>query len=62
MSKLIETSLIIRKENVFDTIRRNLLKMFYKNEYNLIRRIDSLMTPKREKTHNIVIPKEIKKF
>ena len=62
MSKIIETSLVIRKETIFDTIRRNLLKVFYKNEYDLIRRVDDLITPKRKKIDNIVIPKEMKKF
>lgn len=61
MSKIIETSLVIRKETVFDTLRRNLLKMFYKNEYDLISRVDNLMIPKRKKIDNIVIPKEMKK-
>ncbi len=61
MSKIIETSLIIRKETVFDKIRQSLLKRFYKNEYNLIKRVDNLMTPKRMKIKDVIIPQEIGK-
>ena len=61
MSKIVETSLILRKETKFDKIRKNLFMIFFKEEYLLMQRIDNLMMPKRINPSKIIIPKEIGK-
>lgn len=62
MSKIIETSLIIKRETVIDKIRKSLLVLIYKNDYQMIQRLDELIMPKRPKQNSkIVIPQEIGK-
>lgn len=61
MSKVVETSLVLRKETKFDKLRKNLFMMFFREEYLLMQRIDELITPKRINTSKIIIPKEIGK-
>lgn len=61
MSKVVETSLVLRKETKFDRLRKNLFMTFFREEYLLMQRIDELMTPKRVNISKIVIPKEIGK-
>lgn len=61
MSKIVQTSLIVRKETKFDKIRRSLLMLFWGEEYYLIQRIDKLMEPKRINPSKIIIPREIGK-
>ena len=60
MAKIVENSLIIRKESKFDKIRKNLFMIFFKEQYYLSKRIDKLVMPKRPNKNDIVIPKEIK--
>ncbi|MCI8411298.1 MAG: hypothetical protein HFJ40_02405 [Clostridia bacterium] len=61
MSKVVETSLVLKKETKFDKMRKNLFMIFFKEEYLLMQRIDELMTPKKVNTSKILIPKEIGK-
>lgn len=60
MSKVVEKSLIIKKETPFDKLREALLMMFFKEEYYLEKRLEELTRPKSINISNIVIPKEIK--
>ena len=60
MSNLLETGLIVRKETVFDKIRKSLLMLICQKDYQMIQRLDELMMPKRPNQNSkIVIPKEI---
>lgn len=62
MSKVIETSLILRKETVIDKIRKNLFMLIFQKDYQMIQRLDELIMPKRPKKNSkIVIPKEMGK-
>ena len=57
-----ETSLVIRKENVYEKIRKNLLILIFQKDYQMIQRLETLMKPRRPKPNaKIVIPKEIGK-
>ena len=58
--KVIEKSLVIRKENPFDKVRRALVMMFFREEYEVERKLDGLMNYKKVDVSKIVIPKEIK--
>lgn len=62
MENLVQKSLIIRKETIFDKIRKNLLKIFYKKEYIMIEKLDILEQQRipKPKQNEIIIPKEIK--
>ncbi len=62
MKKIVETSLIIRKETKFDKIRDALFNLFFHEEYEMMHRLDELLKIKRVETNKIVIPREIKKF
>ena len=62
MKKIVETSLIIRKETKFDKIRDALFNLFFHEEYEMMHRLDELFQIKRVETNKIVIPREIKKF
>ncbi len=62
MKKIVETSLIIRKETKFDKIRDALFNLFFHEEYEMMHRLDELLQIKRVETNKIVIPREIKKF
>ena len=61
MSNLVEKSLVVRKENLYDKIRKSLLAFFYAKDYKMMERLDKLITPKRP-TKKIVIPKEMGKI
>ena len=60
MSKVKETSLIIRKETKFDKIRKMLVGIFFKEEYLLEMELSKLLKVNRVNSNKIVIPKEIK--
>ena len=62
MSKIVQTSLVIKKETIFDKISKALFSLFFHEEYEMLDRLDKLLKVKRVKPKNIVIPKEIKKF
>ncbi len=62
MSNLIETSLVIRKETIYDKIRKSLWFIIFKKDYKMIQRLDNLIMPKRPAIETkIIIPKEIGK-
>ncbi len=58
MSNLIEKSLIIRKETIYDKIRKSLFSLVYGKDYQMIQRLEQLVMPKRPHG-KIIIPKEI---
>lgn len=61
MSNL-ETSLIIRKETLYDKIRKSLSILIYQKDYKMIQRLDKLLMPKRPKQNSkIIIPQEMGK-
>ncbi len=62
MKKIVETSLVIKKETKFDKIRDALFSLFFREEYEMMQRLDELLKVKRVETNKIVIPKEMKKF
>lgn len=61
MSKIIETSLVIRKETKFDKIRKILVGIFFKEEYLFNMEIENLLKMHRPNSSKIIIPKEIKR-
>lgn len=62
MSNLLETSLVIKKETVYDKIRKSLFLLVYGKDYQMMQRLDELMKPKRPHSSSvIIIPKEIRK-
>lgn len=62
MSNVIERSLVIRKETIYDKIRRSLLVLIYQKDYPMIQRLENLIQFKRpNQTSKIIIPKEIGK-
>ena len=54
-----EKSLIIRKETVFDKIRRSLMILIYQKDYKIIQEYEELFTIKKP-DKKIIIPKEIR--
>lgn len=60
MSKIIETSLIIKKETKFDKIRKIIYQIFFQEEYLLDMELKNIIQINRPKPKNIVIPREIK--
>ena len=60
MKDEIQTSLIVRKEDIFSKIRRKLFMLFYPAEAKLLNMIDEIEKPKNTITGDILIPKEIK--
>ncbi len=60
MSNLIEKSLVVRKENLYDKIRKSLLAFFYAKDYKMMERLDKLIIPKRP-NKRIIIPEEMGK-
>lgn len=61
MSKIIETSLIVKKETKFEKIVNSLFMLFFGKEYKMLQEIDYLLTPKRINRKKIIIPNEIGK-
>lgn len=60
MSKLIEKSLVIKKETSFEKIRKKILMAFFKEEYEIEKKINELVNYKKVEISKIVIPREIK--
>lgn len=60
MSNFMEKSLVIRKETVYDKIRRSLFSLIFKKDYEMMQKLDELMLPKRP-DKKIIIPNEIGK-
>ncbi len=62
MSNLKETSLVIKKETVYDKIRKNLFMLIYGKDYQMMKRLDDLIKPNRpQSSSKIIIPREIGK-
>lgn len=62
MSKVIETSLIIKKETIYDKMRNALFLFINRKDYQMIQRFDELIKPKRPNPNSkIIIPREIGK-
>ena len=60
MSNVIETNLVIRKETIYDKIRRSLLVLIYQKDYPMIQRLENLIQLKRpNQGSKIIIPKEM---
>ncbi len=62
MKKIVETSLVIKKETKFDKICDALFSLFFHEKYEMIQKLDKLLEVKRVEPSKIIIPKEIKKF
>ncbi len=60
MSKVIETSLVIRKETKFEKIRKILLGILFKEEYLFNIELEELLRINRPQPSKIIIPKEIR--
>lgn len=62
MSKVIETSLVIRKETIYDKMRNALFLFINRKDAQMIQRFDELIKPKRPNQNSkIIIPREIGK-
>lgn len=61
MANLMQTSLMIRKESIYDKIRKKLFILICGKDYQMIQQLDELMKPKRPQKSKIIIPKEIGK-
>ncbi len=60
MSNLRETSLVIKKETIYDKIRQSLFMFVYGKDYQMMQRLDDLIKPNRpQSSSKIIIPKEI---
>ena len=60
MNNTIEKSLVIRKETVYEKIRKSLLSLIYSKDYQMMQRFEDLIKPKRP-NKRIIIPREIGK-
>ena len=60
MSKILETSLIIKKETKFEKVRKTIYQIFFQQEYLLDMELKNIMQIKRPNPKNIIIPREIK--
>lgn len=62
MANLKETSLVIKKETLYDKIRKNLWVITFQKDYQTMQRLENLIKPKRPKvSQKIIIPQEIGK-
>jgi len=60
MSSLMGTSLIVKKETIYDKIRKYLLIFIYQEDYFAMQRLDELIKSKKQvRNIKVVIPKEI---
>ncbi len=59
MSKILETSLVVRKETKFDKIRKIIYQVFFPEEYLLDMELENLMKVHRPNPKKIIIPKEV---
>lgn len=62
MKNIVETSLVIKNATKFDKIREALTSLFFREEYEMMKKLDVLLQIRKIDTNKIVIPKEIKKF
>lgn len=61
MGKVMQTSLVIKKESKFDKVRKSLFMFFFKEQYFLMQELELLTKPRRPQRQNIIIPKEMSK-
>ncbi len=63
MSDFVEKSLVIKKETIYDKIRKSLWFLIFKHDFQMIQRLDILLQPKRPAIEKgkVIIPKEIGK-
>lgn len=62
MGKIKETSLIIKKETIYDKIRKRLVLFIFQKDYETMQRLEQLTIPQRPNpASKIIIPKEIGK-
>lgn len=60
MSKIIETSLVIKKETIYDKMRNALFLFINGKDAQMIQRFDELIKPKRPNQNGkIIIPTQI---
>lgn len=52
---------MVIKENKFDKFLKNLFRHIFKEEYELMYKIDRITMPKKIDTSKIIIPKEMRK-
>lgn len=60
MSKILETSLVIKKETKFDKIRKTIYQRFFQEEYLLDMELKNIIQIRKPNPKNIIIPREIK--
>jgi len=61
MASTKQTSLIIKKETLYDKIRKGLFLFIFQKDYEAMKKLEELMSPKRPIVSKIIIPKEIGK-
>lgn len=61
MSKILETSLVVRKETKFDKIRKIIYQIFFQEEYLLDMELKKILKINRPNPEKIVIPREMVK-
>lgn len=61
MQNITETSLIIRKETIYDKIRKNLWSFIFKKDIQMLQKFENLIMPKRPSKNKIIIPQEMGK-
>lgn len=60
MSKILETSLVVKKETKFDKIRKIIYQIFFQEEYLLDMELKNILKINRPNPEKIVVPREIK--
>lgn len=61
MSKILETSLVVKKETKFDKIRKIIYQIFFQEEYLLDMELKNIIKINRPNPEKIVIPREMVK-
>lgn len=61
MSKILETSLVVKKETKFDKIRKIIYQIFFQEEYLLDMELKNILKINRPNPEKIVIPREMVK-
>ena len=61
MSKIVETSLVVKKETKFDKIRKIIYQIFFQEEYLLDMELKNILKINRPNPEKIVIPREMVK-
>ena len=61
MSKILETSLVVKKETKFDKTRKIIYQIFFQEEYLLDMELKNILKINRPNPEKIVIPREMVK-